>query len=152
MAERLTAQMRQDGDLKVGQILSVEGRTILIGNVNALWGSDGHCTDQCWIKPVLAVQVLDLSGGEWTLPDLPKTHHGEDYEEEDQRSLGVLLWHGLVTIGDLVETNDGQTTLIGSINLEGGICDNTVDTDLLFDTLQVVRIKRLWRNPDKDMK
>lgn len=149
MADRITAQVRHDGDLKVGQLLFFGDSTtpVLVGNRNRNWGTDGHCRHDCWTSPITAITTLSLRAGAWEFPAVPKDR-GVEYDEEHQRSLGVLLWHGLVTVGDLVETSDGQRILIGDINLNGGVCDKSIEgqTEALFD-LNVVRIKRLWRHP-----
>lgn len=127
--------------MRVGNLLWLDdGKRLLVGDVNNMFGTNGHCTFPC-IPVVRAYRHLvdperlkSASPETWaTAFDLDEDIF--DFVEEDEypevalvampaNTIGELDWSGALKPGMVVEMEDGRRILVGHVNPLAGVCDS----------------------------
>jgi len=120
-----------------------DGKRILVGDVNAHFGTGAHCLFPClpvvkaWRKVFEVSSLKSSPKGAWAtafdLDDVP-FEYAERSEwpliagiAQRMNSVGDLGWDGVLEPGLAVSMVDGRALLVGNVNPLAGVCDAEID-------------------------
>lgn len=120
-----------------------DGKRLLVGHVNALFGTDAHCTFPCipvvraWRRVLDITRLHSLQPDAWATgfdldEDLFDFVDEDEYPEaaqvaEPMNFISYLDMHGNLQPGLVAGMEDGRVILVGHVNLLAGVCDARVD-------------------------
>jgi hypothetical protein len=128
--------------MSVGNLLWLDdGKRKLVGDVNSLFGTNGHCPSpsipvvRAYRRLVDPERLKSVSPETWaTAFDLDEDIF--DFVEEHEypevarvampaNTVGELDWSGALKPGMVVEMEDGRRILVGHVNVLAGVCDSS---------------------------
>lgn len=130
--------------MTVGNLLWLDdGKRMLVGHVNAMFGTNAHCRFPCipivraWRKFVDAERLAKTPPAAWATAfdldedifDFVETHEYPEVAKiaRPMNDVGSLDWQGNIQPGLVAGMEDGRVVLVGHVNALAGVCDSQID-------------------------